>query len=149
MSTALTVATTTSMILKKDLHTPFSGDRALRKIRGLLHKYIDTQQTAVGAPTTSKYVSRTEGKVLRVLIGLATAAAAGETMVYDIQVNGTSIFTSTPQAGASLAAGLYDATGLVAAHQTVKVGDVISFVRTYTPGGGATMTENDISLEVG
>jgi hypothetical protein len=146
MSTAVTATTTISSMPNKNLHVPFN-DKTISRNMGFIGRIADEQQAA--ASGTVKHIARHSGRLQRITIGTSTATAAGESMTYDVQVNGTSVFSSTPQVAAATAAGLYDVTALTNAGTQVPVGAVISVIRTYVAGGGPTLVENDIVVEWG
>jgi hypothetical protein len=140
-----TYLTTVSQIAKKALHTPFSGS-GLPVVLGLIGKLFNAQ--FVAATATQKQVARHSGKLRKILIGTANLAAGGESMVFDVQVNGVTVFTGTPTlVNVSSAVGLYDVSALIVAGTVINAGDVISVVRTLA--GGSTLTGTDVSMEWG
>jgi len=142
---------TKTAISKKALHTPFSGANGIPEMVGLIGRRSYDQQTA--ASGTTKRVAEHDGKIRKALIAVTALPAAGEDMVFDVQVNGVSILSATPQLtnAATTTTGLYDFLSLVvAASSSIKVGDIVSVVRTYTAGGGPTpIGANEVILEWG
>lgn len=144
-NTTLEVVTDKPAIPKKVLHTPFSGD-ALPKLIGILGRLTDEQTAA--ATATKKHVALHPGKVRKLLIATADLAAENEDMVIDVEVNGVSILSATPQiVHDDTPVGVFDVTGLVLAGTVIAVGDVIEVIRTLT--SGSTLTSTAVVLEWG
>jgi hypothetical protein len=97
---------------------------------------------------TQKHVARHAGKLRKLLVATSDLCAATETMTFDVQLNGVSVFSTTPQlANVSSPVGVYDVMGLVAAAVNISVGDVISVVRTLA--NGSTLTSTAVVVEWG
>lgn len=136
-------------ILNKSFHTPFSGPDGVPEMKGMHGRVNDRQATATDA--TVKYASKHDGKVRKAMIFVEALPAAGESMQFDILVNGVSILSGTPLVtnADTTTAGWYDILGLVAT-KGIKFGDVVSIFRDYTAGGGPTpMAFTEVLLEWG
>lgn len=132
--------TTAPAIRKKSLHTPFSGPNdGVPEIIGILGRVHDKQQVAATATTT--HVAGHPGKVRKLRLEVPVAPTTTETMTFDVQKNGVSILSATPQmTSAATTVGVYDVMGLVLAGTSFQVGDVITIIRTLANGAAITMT---------
>ena len=105
-----------------------------RKVTELTaHDYQDVAASG----TTQVFMAMAAGKINDVIAVAETAAAAGEDMALDVQINGvtclTSAITIDSTSGTTPEVGTVDT-----AANTLARGDLITVVRTYTAGGGPT-----------
>lgn len=128
-----------SDLKKKDLHTPFTS-LMITKILAHMFKGQSEQKTAVDAtldvpgmsPTTQDLV------VYEVYGMLKNACASGESMSFDLQVDGVSILT-TPLIMDSSSTLLTQTKAVVDPTKTrIPRGSKVTVVRDYTAGGGPT-----------
>lgn len=115
-----------------------------RKVTQL--KAGDTQATAATA-TTFQFMATRVGVIKAVVMKAGTAAASGEDMAIDVQINGVTCLTSAvtldDAAGTTLQTATVDTTA-----DDLAAGDVVTVVRTYTAGGGPTpMTDTFVAID--
>lgn len=149
-NTTLATVTTKSALVKKDYHMPISGPKQMQRVLGMIGRLMDVQQVAAGSAvsSTNKYTARHEGRLTRIEIDTVALAASGETMIFDVQKNGTTVLTATPEiVHTTTPVGLYDVSSLIVAGTFVSVGDIISIIRTAA--GQSTLAETGVSVEWG
>ena len=127
-----------SELTRKDLHTPFNHT-TISKLLGELDKGVSEQSVAADA---TLFVDRAcpvdrAGNVMEAYYIQAAVAAAGESMSIDLQKNGVTVLT------APLVVDDTDAPGTriplpLSGDVDLAPGDVLTVVRDYTAGGGAT-----------
>lgn len=136
-----------SKLVKKDLHTPFTS-HTIEKLMGVIQRC--THEQAVAADDAARALpgaspARHSGKVRSVFATLAVLPASGESMSYDVLVNGASILTA-PVVVDSTYTDKYIELFAIAGAQ-ISIGDLVTVTRDYTAGGGPAMTNNSISVE--
>lgn len=118
---------------------------AMDRLFAMVNKAASLQSTAATA-TLAAWIAEFDGVVKDVQLDLAVLPAAGESMVFDVRKNGSTILTATYTANNTLTVkrvGLgYLLTGT---HSFVK-GDLITVVRTYVAGGGPAMTASQVTI---
>lgn len=120
----------------QDLNTPFT-DRAVARIIGHIEQSRSTQVTAATSASDVLWHASFEGQVNDLYLLVQTKPGAGESMVYDVKKNGTSILTGTFTLNSDVSStsqqislkGLLDLTKV-----GFKPGDVFTVARTYTAG---------------
>lgn len=130
---------------QSDFRTPFSG-KSSKKLRGRIDRVVSNQ--AAAASGSDLHVLDVAGDIQSLSVITAANPASGESLVIDVQRNGVTILTA-PLTLNNTTPGkvLYNFTPV--AGTRLNLGDVITFVRTYTAGGGATpVGPNRIILEV-
>lgn len=146
----LTTPTTLDVHPRKLFHFPLSGAAfALYRAAMLSKSFI--QQTAASVTAALIAVAAHQGPVRKVLIGISVAPGAGESIVYDVLVNGVSIITvgaTSITLDSTSTVGLYDVTQYVTAGAEIKVGDRITTTFTYTAGAGAA-PKSEVTVEWG
>jgi len=109
-----------------------------RKVTELAHS---DEQAAAATATTFAFMAMRAGKINDVIAVAETAAAAGEDMAIDVQINGATCLTSAivldDSAGTTAQVGTVDT-----AANTLARGDIVTIVRTYTAGGAPTPMAN-------
>lgn len=109
-----------------------------RKVTQLTHSDV---QAAASSETTFAFLAMRAGAINDVIAVAETAAAAGEDMAIDVQINGVTCLTSAIVLDD--AAGVTPQVGTVdTAANTLARGDIVTIVRTYTAGGGPTPMAN-------
>ncbi len=135
-----------SKLVKKDLHTPFNGV-TIEKVMGIMQRCVHEQAIAaddVARAMPGASPANHSGKVRSIFIVLAVLPASGETMSYDVLVNGVSIL-SAPFVASDTTAKYVELT--VPAAAQINEGDLVTVTRDYTAGGGPAMTYNTIGIE--
>lgn len=138
-----------SKLSKKDLHTPFNG-KSLDKIAGYLLRGKSEQATAasLAADPMRHMVVATQNTTIQDLYLVSSAAAAsGESMVFDVLVNGASILTSTYTYNSASAAATQIKLPVNTAKRQINTGDRVTVTRTYTAGGTPSMAATAVVLE--
>ena len=109
-----------------------------RKVTQLTHS---DEQAAASTETTFAFLALRAGAINDVIAVAETAAAAGEDMAIDVQINGVTCLTSAivldDTAGTTPQVGTVDT-----AANTLARGDIVTIVRTYTAGGAPTPMAN-------
>lgn len=134
-----------SLLKKKDLHTPFTT-KTILKIMGKMQRAVSEQAvaaTAAGGVMIGGGPATHAGKILSAFVVLSAAPASGETMEYDLQVNGSSVLTATLTVNDTYSAGEQIELPLDPALLDIAIGDIVTVDRTYTAGGGPTPIANN------
>jgi hypothetical protein len=137
-----------SKLTKKDMHTPFNS-ATITKLMGIMQRCVHEQATAAddaarALPGASP--ANHSGKVRSIFIVLAVLPASGESMSYDVLVNGVSILSAPFVATDTSVTEKYTELTVPAAAQ-INEGDLVTVTRDYTAGGGPAMTKNTIGVE--
>lgn len=137
-----------SKLVKKDLHTPFTS-HTIEKLMGVIQRC--THEQAVAADDAARALpgaspARHSGRVRSIFVVLAVLPASGESMSYDVLVNGASILTA-PVVVDSTYTDKYIEFSVLAGGAQISIGDLVTVTRDYTAGGGPAMTNNSISVE--
>ncbi|NIV93801.1 hypothetical protein GWN42_13630 [candidate division KSB1 bacterium] len=112
------------------------------------NKVKHTSVQAVAATATEiAFVATGSGSILDGKCAVLTAAAAGESMVIDVKINGTTCLQATTT--------IDDSSGTTAEDLNIDdtandlaAGDIVTIERTYTAGGGPTpMTDSAVSID--
>lgn len=117
---------------------------------GAGRSHEDSRQLAAASETLRVFRPLEAGRIIRVTAETGTVAAAGESMTFDVQIAGVTALTGvitidntvvidTPVPGVLGAGAIAQFAG----------GELITVVRTYVPGGGATpMRDTVVDIEV-
>lgn len=138
----------------RHFHTPFSK-ASIKYLVRKIHQAVSEQKTAatLAASLMNGGVVSYPGVIKAIAIVLGPAApASGESMVFDVLKNGTSVLTSAytyDSTKAALAGSIVDLTNLIdPTKAAVGIGDKLEVTRTYTAGGGPTpMTHTRVFVE--
>jgi hypothetical protein len=84
------------------------------------------------------------GNIKSIFVISAAVAGVGETMTYDVLVNGASILTAPYVFSITSAAKAQIDLPLDPAKVAVAIGDIITVSRTYVAGAVPTMTANTV-----
>lgn len=138
MTTALTSAyqSTTEVLLKKDLHVPFSF-KTLNKVRGLIlaERCPILGLTAPGPTSYHVAAANHNGVLTRITYEQSTLCASGESFIMDFFHNGTTCLTGTITVSATTPLGFYDLSTFINGTVSINEGDQLNWVITYTAGG--------------
>lgn len=147
MSTiTLTTKTVASSFPQQLLHMPVNNS-TLAQLMGRINALRDTQQTAASA--TTYHGATHAGQLLHVRVWINVAEASGESMIFDVQLNGTTVLKNTITLDSTSAAGYYDVSGQIVAGTFISPGDTLTVVRTYTAGGGPAAPKSEVTVEWG
>ena len=138
-----------SKLSKKDLHTPFTS-KTISKLIGFFLRGQSEQAVAasLSAAAVAGVTPATQsGKITSLYLVAATAAAAGESMVFDVLKNGVSILTGTYTFNNTKSADVQIELPLAPASANLATGDRLTVTRTYTAGGSPTMTATSVVVE--
>lgn len=137
---------------QQQLGFPAANDKTVAQLLGILQRKVQHQTTA--ATSASDFLGQFEsdgvvGDIYVVVKATGGALGVGESMVYDVQVDGTSVLTATltVNAASDLTRQISFASLLDSNHTSGKLGQVATVVRTYTAGSGAKMLDNSVTLE--
>ena len=131
--------------------TTLLAPRALVKLQGLGQSFDHGQATAASLAGASLGTVKKPGMITEFAVSIKTVPAAGESMVYTLLVNGTTVATftanaNTVQANKEWPAGVSSFSGV----RDVKVGDVLTVTRVYTAGGAPSpIGFNNVHVEIG
>jgi hypothetical protein len=115
---------------------------------GAGRSHADSRQLAAASEVLRVLRPRANGRIVAVAAETGTVAAAGESMTFDVQVSGATVLSAvitindgvvidTPVAGTLVASPIFTA------------GQLITAVRTYVAGGGATpMRDTVVDIEL-
>lgn len=135
-----------SLPSKKDLHTPFNSP-TIDKLRAFLGRAVVEQATAADATPVATVAADHAGQVRMMDVTFSDAAAANESMVVDVQVNGSSILTGTFTFNHSSSGKQFDLMPyLDSTKSAIAVGDLIEVDLAYTAGGGPTMNGTRVTV---
>lgn len=135
-----------SKLAKKDLHFPLNSV-ALNKLAGFLLRGVSEQLVAanlVAAPMLRLAPASQAGQFKSLYFLSGAPAAAGESMVVDVLVNGVSILSSTLTFDSTKAADTQYEFAITAGKEKYNAGDIVTVTRTYVAGGGPTMTATTV-----
>ena len=136
----------------KDLHTPFNT-LTLKKIKSVMLRGISEQAVAAslataGADRMTPCPQDLTIKDIYVISNLV--CAAGESMTYNVLVNGVSILSGVFTLDSTKAAKTqHSLKSLITGSLVLSAGDKVAVTRVYTAGGGPTpMGSNALYIEI-
>jgi hypothetical protein len=110
----------------------------------------DSRQLAAATETLRVFRALAPGRIVACAAETGTVAAAGESMTFDVQIAGATALAGLITVDNTIAidtpvAGVLGAGALV----EFAAGELVSVVRVYVPGGGATpMRDTVVDIEV-
>jgi hypothetical protein len=129
------------------LSTPFT-EKTSRQLVGKIEQQSETQTTTATAAGTFLWIATFAGQIGDLYIAMSEGMAAGESVVFDVQKNGSTVLTGT------LTVNLASGDGLQALLPSVDkalmsfvVGDLFTVDRTYTAGGGPNAPITTLLME--
>jgi len=129
------------------------GIKTIGKLIGHLRSRENIQAVAATLADTAAaavvWIATFDGEIGDIVIATKTVPAAGESMVFDVKKNGTSILTLAKTLDST--AGTPKTQSISSLLDLSKVsfskGDVFTVNRTYVAGGGPAMTYNQVTIE--
>lgn len=136
--------------LSQMVFPPGQSPAAMERLFRQINRKQSLQATAATA-TLGFWVAEFAGKIQEVELGLAVLPASGESMVFDVRKNGSTILTAAFTANPTTAtAKRIDLSHLLSPSLSVfSEGDLFTVVRTYTAGGGPAMTYSQVTVYPG
>jgi hypothetical protein len=134
--------------LTKDMLKHPIGNESAKQIARTITR-LDTSQVAA-ADLTSSFVMRARGRVVaaRALLGGAVAAA-GESLTFDVLIDGTTALAGVGTVDNTTAADAWVQAEVDPAAAAFDRGALVQIVRDYTAGGGPTpMTNTLIEVDI-
>jgi hypothetical protein len=110
----------------------------------------DSRQLAAASETLRVFRALAAGRILACAAETGTVAAAGESMTFDVQIAGATALTGLITVDSAIAIDT-PVAGVVGAGALAEfaAGELVSVVRVYVPGGGATpMRDTVVDIEV-
>ena len=138
-----------SKLSNKDLHTPFNN-KSLLKLKGFILRGVAQQFTAAtlaAQPLDRLAPVPQDADILSAYFLSSTAAAAGESMDIDLQVNGVSILTAPYTFDSTQPAGVQIELPIDPLKKHLATGQRVTVDRTYVAGGGPTMIATSVVVE--
>ena len=138
-----------SKLTNKDLHTPFNN-KTLLKLKSFLLRGVAEQYTA--ATLAAQIVGRLcpvpqDVDIQSAYFISSSAAAVGESMTIDLQVDGVSILTAPFVFNITKASDTQLELPIDPALKHLAVGGRVTVDRTYVAGGGPTMVATSVVVE--
>jgi hypothetical protein len=98
----------------------------------------ESWQHTANTETLRLFRARSAGTIRKVAAEVGTAAAAGESMTFDVEIGGVSCLTGVITVDNAVAIDTPVAGTVDTAANTFAAGDLIRVVRVHTPGGAPT-----------
>jgi hypothetical protein len=109
---------------------------------------VENFQLAAASETLRVFRALADGSITAVAAETGTVAAAGESMTFDVQIAGATALAGVITVDSTVAIDTPEA-GVLGAGVDFHIGELITVVRTYVPGGIATpMRDTVLSLMV-
>jgi hypothetical protein len=131
-----------------DLRTPIGGDHA-RRLRARIERLEFLQVAAADQTSGNQHlVDGDKTKVRGLYLLSAALPSAGESMVFDVKKNGTSILTATYTYDSTVTTKRVDLLSLVIADTSFADGDIVEVERDWTDPGTDTITTTKVVMEL-
>jgi len=128
----------------------FGGPKAAAVCVGRIEKVVSLQAVAATLAASVIWVADFKGKISDAQFVSAVTPAAGESMVLSVLKNGVTMMSANVTVDNTVAAKKkWDIwANLDKAKNFFNEGDIITFTRTYVPGGTPAMTATNLVLEM-
>lgn len=135
------------ILVDKDLHNPLTS-KTIKKVLAVFQQGKSEQAvaaTAAGGAVVNGTPVQYAGKIQALTVMTSVLPGAGESMTYDVKVNGVSILTAPYVLDLTKTAKVQIDLPLDTTKTAIAVGDILTVDRTYV-AGAAAMTANAVVI---